>query len=668
MERKIVLAKTAGFCFGVDRAVKLCNRLLEEGRRPVTLGPIIHNAGVVEELRDRGCPPVDSLDQVPEGAVLVIRSHGVEKSVLEECGRRGIGTADATCPFVAKIHRIVGEAGKEGRHVLIAGDPDHPEVKGIAGYCEGPRPVVRDLEELEAAAASLENGASAVLVSQTTFDRGKFADFCAYLKKNYTNILFYDTICTATHMRQEEAERLSRTCDMCVVIGGHNSSNTRKLSEICRRNAPTVWIEKADELEPEMLLHRKIIGVTAGASTPFPVIEEVLTKMSEMENNTVFDFEAELEESLKPVRRGQRVEGTVIEIKPNEVLVDIGRKHTGFIPTDELSSDPSANPEDVVKIGETYLFKVIKVEDLEGRVTLSKKAVENEAGMNDLVAAYESGEVVDAYITEVVSKGLVANVKGARVFIPGSQATLRRGEPFDGLLHTHQAIKIIEADKEHRRAIGSIRAVLEAENAKKREEFFANAEIGKVYEGTVKSLTSYGAFVDLGGVDGMVHVSELSWKRIHNPAEVLSVGDVITVFIKDIDEEKGRISLGYRKEEDNPWNAIHAYELNTWFEAPVVSVTKFGAFVRILPDLDGLVHLSEMSVERIDSPAKVVKVGDVVKVRLIGVDDENKRISLSMLEEGVKDAAREAARAAKAARQARKAEAAAAQVEAAPEG
>ena len=368
--------------------------------------------------------------------------------------------------------------------------------------------------------------------------------------------------------------------------------------------------------------------------------------------NVEFNFEAALEESMKPVHRGQRVEGVVIAIKPNEVIVDIGRKHTGFVPADELTDDPSVNPEDVVSIGDTYMFKVIKVQDLEGVVTLSRKQVENEAGMNDLIAACESGELVDAYITEVVSKGLVATVKGVRVFIPGSQATLRRGEAFDHMLHTHQMIKIIEADKERRRAIGSVRAVLEAENAKKREEFFSTVAEGNTYKGVVKSMTSYGAFVDLGGVDGMVHVSEMSWRRIHNPAEVFKIGDEVEVFVKSVDAEKGRISLGYRRDEENPWNAIHNYEIGAEFTAPVVSITKFGAFVRILPELDGLVHLSEMSVERVDDPAKVVKVGDEVTVRLIGVDEDRKRISLSMLAEGEKEAARAARAAEKAAEQA----------------
>ncbi|MBQ3411701.1 MAG: bifunctional 4-hydroxy-3-methylbut-2-enyl diphosphate reductase/30S ribosomal protein S1 [Oscillospiraceae bacterium] len=663
---KITLAETAGFCFGVDRAVKMCEKFLDEGRKVATLGPIIHNDRVVGELKERGCSIVGSPEEVPEGTVLVIRSHGVGADVFHRCEELGIEVADATCPFVAKTHRIVAEAGDRGDFVIIAGDKDHPEVEGITGHCTGRYAVAGDEQELRDAVlqAGLED--DIILVAQTTFSLEKYRNFSEIAKNLYTNLTVLDTICNATHRRQEEAAVIARESDLCVVIGGYNSSNTQKLKEVCERYAPTVRVENAEEITRDMLLGKERIGVTAGASAPYPLIKEVLARMSEITNKE-FDFESELEESLKPVHRGQRVEGTVIEIRPNEVVVDIGRKHTGFVPTDEVTEDSSANVEDVLKLGERYTFLVTKVQDLEGVVSLSRKRVENETGMKEVLAAYESGEVLDAYITEVVSKGLVANYKGARIFIPGSQATLRRGEPFDQLFHTHQNIRIIEADKDRRRVIGSIRAVLEEENSKKREEFFQTVEVGKVYQGKVKSLTNYGAFIDLGGVDGMVHVSEMSWKRIHNPSEVFSVGDDVEVYVKDFDAEKGRISLGYRREEDNPWNLIHTYEIGSEFTAPVVSITKFGAFVRILPELDGLVHLSEMSVEHVDDPGKFVKVGDEVKVRLIGIDDERKRISLSMLAEGEKEAAREAARAAKAQEDAPAEEPAEAEVPAEPE-
>lgn len=646
---EIRLAETAGFCFGVDRAVKLCEKLLDEGRKVATLGPIIHNDGVVRDLAERGCVIVGSPEDTPEDTVLVIRSHGVPAAVMERCAELGLQVEDATCPFVSKIHKIVTEASREGKYVIVAGSRDHHEVLGIVGHCEGPCSVINSPDELEGLGIGRDD--PAVLVAQTTFSVEKYKEIKDCTKKYYTNLTSFDTICSATNMRQTEAEDIARDSDCCVVIGGHNSSNTQKLKEVCEKYVPTFRIENAGELKPGMLAGYKKIGVTAGASTPYLVIKEVLTRMSEMDNQ-VLDFEAMMEESLKPVHRGQRVEGTVIEVRPNEVVVDIGRKQTGIVPMDEVLDDASMNPEEAIKLGETYTFQVSKVEDEKGIVTLSRKRVANEANMAELLAAFESGEPVDAYVTGIskkdnVSKGLVANVKGVRVFIPGGQATLRRGESFDELLHTTQKIKITKVEKERKSVIGSIRAVLEGDQAKKREEFFETVEVGKEYTGTVKSLENYGAFVDLGGVDGMVHVSELSWKRIHNPAEVLKVGDEITVFVKDFDREKGRISLGYRREEDNPWNLIKTYEIGSEFEAPIVSVTKFGAFARILPELDGLIHLSELSTEHVDDPGKIVKVGDVVKVRLIGVDEEKKRISLSMLAEGEKEAARAAKRAAR---------------------
>ncbi|MEA4912270.1 MAG: bifunctional 4-hydroxy-3-methylbut-2-enyl diphosphate reductase/30S ribosomal protein S1 [Oscillospiraceae bacterium] len=629
----ITLAKTAGFCFGVDRAVKLCERLLAEGKHIVTLGPIIHNETVVDALARKGCAAVDRVEDTPAGATLVIRSHGVPQSVYDECARRGIPIADATCPYVAKIHRIVAEWSGKGHMVFIAGDAPHPEVQGIVGHSAGETLVFSDFSALQILLEGADLSKNAILVAQTTFNLTQYEKCVELLKKRYTNLRIFDTICNATRARQCEAEQLALQSDVCFVIGGRHSSNTKKLCDVCGRHARTYWIEGRDELEEQMLVDAKSIGVTAGASTPSALIEEVLTQMSDMIKDEDFNFEQALEESLKLVHRGQRVEGVVTAIHPNEIVVDIGTKQTGFIPLDELSDDTSAKPEDIVKVGDKLNLLVTKVQDLEGFVTLSKKRVDSEKGLEEIAKGVEEGTVFDAYITEAVNKGLVAMVKGVRIFIPASQATLRRGEPYEQLVRTHQNIKILEVTPERRRAIGSIRAVLDVENEKKRAEFWANAEVGKKYTGAVKSLTSYGAFVDLGGVDGMIHISELSWSRVKSPADVLKVGDVVEVYIKDIDAENKKISLGYRKEEDNPWHKITEYPMGSVFEAPVVSLTKFGAFVRILPGIDGLVHISEMG-DGVKNPADVVKMGDIVHVRLIGVDAERKRVSLTMRTDG----------------------------------
>jgi len=637
--KKITVAKSAGFCFGVDRAVNMCRELLDVGRSIATLGEIIHNTYVVQELAARGGRVVDTPGDAGLETVLVIRSHGVPQSVYDECERSGIETVDATCPFVSKIHSIVKEHSEKGYTVLIAGDSGHPEVKGIVGHCSGDVFIFEDIAQLRELPKSDIRDKPCIVVAQTTYNLSNYAECVEYIKKIYTNASIFDTICNATRDRQNEAEQLAHTNDVCIVIGGQNSSNTNKLYDLCSKITRTYRVENKDELSQDMLAGAETIGVTAGASTPSPIIREVLVKMDDIirYDEEEFNFEEALEESLKLVHRGQRVEGVVTSIRPNEVVVDIGTKHTGFIPMDELSDDATAKPEDVVKVGDTVKLVVTKVQDLEGFVTLSKKRADSEKGLEEIARGVDEGTVFDAYITEVVNKGLVATVKGVRVFIPASQATSRRDEPFEQLVRTNQKIKILEVNLERRRAIGSIKAVLNIEDEKKREALWKEIEIGKKYTGKVKSLTTYGAFVDLGGVDGMVHKSELSWNRISKPEDVVHVGEEIEVFVKDFNPETRKISLGYRLEADNPWNAVKDCEIGSEFEAPVVSVTSFGAFVRILPGVDGLVHASEMSATHIKSPSDVVKVGDVVKARLIGVDLEKRRISLSMRPEKAED-------------------------------
>ena len=627
---EIRIAQTAGFCFGVERAVSLCHRLLDEGRTIVTLGEIIHNANAVQELKQRGCHVVRSPFDTPLGATLVIRSHGVSSDVLAMCRRENIKVTDATCPFVAKIHHIVEQYSREDVATLIAGDRGHPEVIGIVGHARGPVYVFEDAEQL--AELSHKIGASpCIMVAQTTFNHHQYTQIAGIAKNLCTNIQIFDTICGATRDRQQEAESLAQHCDVCVVIGGKNSSNTKQLYDVCAKYTKTYRVETAGELAPGLFDGATSVGITAGASTPAPIIQEVANAVSDLINEE-FDFEQALEESLKLVRRGQRVEGVVTSIRPNEIVVDIGTKHTGFIPLDELSDDPSAKPEDIVKVGDSLRLLVIKVQDLEGVVTLSKKRMDSEAGLSDLAKGMEEGAIFEAFITEAVEKGLVAMVKGIRVFIPASQATLRRGEPFDQLVRTKQQIKILEVTPERRRAIGSIRAVLDASHEQERAQFWKTLEVGQRFHGTVKSLTDYGAFVDLGPVDGMVHKSELSWDRVAKPQDFVKIGDEIDVYVKEFNPQTRKISLGYRDEAQNPWNNLKDIPLGSEFEAPVVSITAFGAFVRILPGIDGLVHTSELSELPVKHPGEVVKVGQVVKVRLIGVDHERKRISLSMRE------------------------------------
>lgn len=628
---KILKAKTAGFCFGVDRAVKLTYQLAEEGHKVATLGPLIHNPQCVADLESKGVVTAARLDDVPAGYEVVIRSHGVGADVYEAIAERGLVLHDATCPFVAKIHRIAKRASDEGKTLLVAGDKTHPEVQGIVGHTRGEVFVFADLDELKAWQGPKNGQNGIIVVAQTTFQVTKWLECTNFIKKDYTNAEIFDTICNATWTRQQEAEDLSQKCDLMVVIGGHHSSNTQKLVKVAEKHTKAVTVETAKELLPEWFEGVGTVAVTAGASTPSSIIEEVLNSMSEeiREEMSFAEMFAESEANLKPVFAGKVVEGTVTSITPNEVQVDIGTKHTGFVKLSELTDDPAARAEDLVKVGDKLDLVVEKVNDQEGVAYLSRKKLEARKGLEEVAKAAEEGTVMEGVVTETNKGGVIVLVKGVKVFVPRSQATMRRDEDINALVK--QNVKLIITECAGRKIVGSINKVTAEENAAKREAFWADVEVGKTYTGVVKSLTAYGAFVDIGGVDGLCHISELSWNRIKHPSEVVSVGDTIEVYVKALDPENHKVSLGYKKAEDNPWEKLkNEYPIGSVFTAPVVSITKFGAFVRILPGVDGLVHISEISNERVEKVGDVLKVGDEVNVKLLDVDFDKKRISLSM--------------------------------------
>ena len=638
---QIILAKTAGFCFGVNRAVKLTYELLEQGRPVATLGPLIHNPQVVEDLESKGAITCDSVDDVPDGCEVVIRSHGVGQSVYDKISTRRLVYHDATCPFVTKIHKIAARAGAEGAMLLVAGDAKHPEVQGIVGHTTGKVEVFANLEELEKLLPELIQQKSIFAVAQTTFNVQSWETCKEFLKNQCTNAKIFDTICNATWARQQEAEDLSQKCDHMVVIGGHHSSNTQKLLQVAARHTKAINVETADELDKDWLNGARIVGVTAGASTPSSIIEEVLNCMSE-EIRDDMSFEEMLAASeAKPLYAGKIVKAKVISVSPTECVVGIdGSKHTGIVKLSEMSHDPNAKMEDLVKVDDELDLVVVKTNDQEGVDTLSRVRFEAQKGMKDVSEAAENGTVMEGDVMEANKGGVVVNVKGVRVFVPRSQATMRRAEDYTKLVGQH--VKLVITECAGRKIVGSINKVTAEENKAKRDEFWKNVEVDKQYTGVVKSLTSYGAFVDIGGVDGLCHISELSWNNIKHPSEVVSVGDTIEVYVKSYDPENQKVSLGYKKEEDNPWEKLkNEYPIGSEFEAPVVSITKFGAFVRILPGIDGLVHISEISNERVNKVSDVLKVGDMVKVKLINVDFDRKRISLSMkacLDEAAEDA------------------------------
>ena len=635
MKREIIVADSAGFCFGVKRAVGIAEDFAQKGIPAVTLGEIIHNPTVVDGLKAKGVYPVEEVSEVPEGATLILRSHGVPLSVMEELEKNCIPYADATCPFVARIHRIVAERTAAGDTVIITGNPDHAEVKGIVGHSKGDVRVVRNLEELENLSKNDKNlcAKCITIVSQTTFLRAEWEKCEKFSKKVYTNLLIFDTICNDACTKQSEADALSRRCNGMIVIGGRKSSNTARLWETCAANCPTVLIEYPSELKPDDWKNCEVIGVTAGASTPYGIIKEVLQTMSE---NKEISFEEMLEQSFekeesKYVRNGEKVQATVMVVKDTEIVVSVGSKHTGFVSSEELSEDPSVKPADIVKVGDEITLKVLHVNDADGTMTLSKKKVDAEKNFQVVEEAAGTDKILEGTVVEVVKGGVIVVTDGVRVFIPASQATASRNEALEGLLKQNVKFRVLEVNAQRKRAIGSIRSVLNEERKARQAAFWENIEAGQVFQGKVKSLTSYGAFVDLGGVDGMVHVSELSWLRVAKPADVVKVGDVLEVFVKDVDKEAKKISLGYKKEEDNPWEILKRdYPVGTAAKAKIVSMTAFGAFANLIPGIDGLIHISQISHERVAKPEDVLSVGQEVDVKITDIDFDKHRVSFSM--------------------------------------
>ena len=654
---KITLAKTAGFCFGVNRAVQMVYDLVDNGEKVCTLGPIIHNSQMVEELKSKGVRVVNSPDEARADETLVIRSHGVGKSTYESAEKAGVKLCDATCPFVAKIHKIVAEQSKLGDTILIAGDEAHHEVIGIIGHCVSDYFVFSSEKELENLIKNnprlKENSVS--VVSQTTFNAKKWDFAQNFLKKVCTNAKIFDTICSATSTRQSEAQELAGVSDIMVVIGGRHSSNTVKLYDVCAAICQnTHLIETASELCSDWFSKANNVGVVAGASTPAGIIKEVIKTMSEIlqpvdeqmevEETVQKSFEEMTDEeafeaSLNSLTGEQKVCGTVVAVNASEITVDIGRGVTGYVTADEYSSEP-VDLLSEVKVDDKLNLIIMKISDQEGTAMLSKRRYDAIAGWDNIVAAKDSGEVLHGVVRDVIKGGVVVYSNNVRVFIPASQATASRNDSLEELKGTEVDFRIIEIGR-GRRAIGSIRSVLREARKEAEEKIWASIAVGDRIKGTVKSLTSYGAFVDIGGVDGMVHISELSWARIKNPSEVVAVGDEIEVYVKALDTEKKKISLGYKKAEDNPWTIFqNNYSVDDVVTVKIVSMTTYGAFARIIPGVDGLIHISQIANKHVAKPQDELTIGQELEAKITAVDLDKKRVSLSirvLLEPEVKE-------------------------------
>jgi len=665
---RITLAKSAGFCFGVERAVDMAYQLANNNISAASLGELIHNSFVTSELEAKGVRIIDSVDQLRNGETVIIRAHGISQNIYDELINSGVEICDATCPFVKKIQNIVSENSSTDVVVFIAGDCKHPEVIGIKGYCKGEVYIFNNSDELE----NLLNQSTTlcekriIVVSQTTFSQKEWKICKEKIKIYCTNAKIFDTICSATHKRQDEAAELSKKCDMMIIIGGRHSSNTVKLKAVCSENCETYLVERADELRTIDFSNCAEVGVTAGASTPSVIIKEVLLEMSEIVNETTklqveevpseaavitddMDFSAALEASLSNMSTDQKVKGVVMGITPTEIQVDIGRKHAGYVPMDEYSADPNANAAKELKIGDEIDLIIMKTNDAEGTVMLSKKRFDAQNAWVEIIAAEEDGRILEGTVAEVVKGGVRVVANGVRVFVPASHATERRDENLEDLLKKTVKFRIIEVNKQRRRAVGSIRSVLKEAKKEASEAFWAQAAEGQTYHGTVKSMTNYGAFVDIGGIDGMVHISEMSWKRIKNPSEVFEIGQEVDVYIKSLDAENKKISLGYRKDEDNPWAILkNNYPEGSVVEAEIVGMTTFGAFARVIPGIDGLIHISQIADRHISKPQDVLKVGETVTCKITAIDYDKKRVSLSIraliepAEEAVEETAEEA--------------------------
>ena len=632
----VTVAQSAGFCFGVSRAVELVEEAAKTGKQVATLGPIIHNRHVVEKFAAMGIRVIEAPEEALPGETVIIRSHGVARDIYRRLQEQGVEIVDATCPFVKRIHGIVSRAEEEGRLPVIIGTPTHPEVEGIAGWCSECR-VFPTLQELESwvREGEIPQDSAICMVCQTTSTESLWKSCGEFAKKQFTNLKIFDTICKATEYRQNEAAQLSEKSQAMVVVGDPKSSNTGRLAMICREHCDRVFlVESAADLNPTDFRGVTDVGITAGASTPAWIIKEVNKTMSEITNVEAVqeeNFAELLEQSIKTLNTGDKVIGTVTGIGNTEVQVDLGTKHAGYIPYDEVSTDPSVKPEDVLKVGDEIEVFVVRVNDQEGTVQLSKKKLDGLKVWDDMAAYAEDKTTVEGTITEENKGGLVCNVKGIRVFIPASQSGIAKGGDMAGMVGKTVQLKITEVNRARRRVIGSIRAVTSEARKAAQEKIWAEIENGKKYHGVVKSLTSYGAFVDIGGVDGMVHVSELSWNRIKTPADVVKVGDEIDVYVISFDPEKHKISLGYKTAEMNPWNQFMTnYHVGDVVEAKVVKLMTFGAFAEILPGVDGLIHISQIADRRIGKPEDALSEGQVVNVKITDVDAENKRISLSI--------------------------------------
>lgn len=637
----VFVIENAGFCFGVSRAIELLNGQIAQNKKNIyTLGEIIHNPDIISELKAFGVKIAEDVGNVPSGATLIVRAHGATVGEMDVLKKADVTVVDATCPFVSKIHNIVQTRSDEGDVIFIGGNASHPEVSGIKSRAADSR-VFADCIELQKLVSDEPDLLlkTATFVWQTTFNLNEYDKCNKFIKKIFKNAKVYDTICNATGLRQRQTMELAKKCDAMLIIGGKNSSNTNKLYDVAKLFCKnTFFIQNVNEIPIKLIYNFKNIGIAAGASTPNRIIEEVKQFMSELTNNTTVNedmtFEEMLENSLKKViTTGDRVKGVVVGVNPAEVKVDLGTKQSGFITKDNFSADPSIDLTTAVNIGDEIDCVALRVNDVEGTIALSKKRVDSMKGYETIEKAFEEKSVLEAEVKEVSDGGLVVIVNNVRVFIPKSLT----GKPSSFDLNTLKGetvqFNIIEfsQNRGRRKIIGSRKAIESEKRKAARKEFWENVAVGNRYEGTVKSLTTFGAFVDLGCVDGLLHITELSWKKIGHPSDVVSVGDRISVYVKAIDAENKKISLGYKDPDADPFVIFtNNNKVGDTVKVKIVSIMPFGAFANITDGVDGLIHISQLSDKRINKPSDVVSIGDEVDVKIVDINTETRKVGLSM--------------------------------------
>ncbi|MCK9442936.1 MAG: bifunctional 4-hydroxy-3-methylbut-2-enyl diphosphate reductase/30S ribosomal protein S1 [Tissierellaceae bacterium] len=624
---EIIIADNAGFCFGVKRAIAMADSFVTNLDRVVySLGPLIHNPQEVKRFEEKGLVAVDSIAEIT-GNKVIIRSHGVSKLVIEQMNERNIEIIDSTCPFVKSVHRRVEEFQKQGYNIVIIGDANHPEVIGINGWCNNEAYIINSEEE----AIGLPEFDKICVVSQTTNTQNKFETLSEILMGKGNEVKVFNTICNATNLRQQSCREVAQKVDAMIVIGGYHSSNTKKLVEISEEYCKDVYhIETPEELNLKKLQGLKKIGITAGASTPDWIIKEVIKTMDNINNNEMMEA---IESSFTRVHRGDILKGKVLFVTDNEIMVNIGYKSDGIIKREELSDDPDVKPKNLFKQGDEIDVFVVRLDDGEGNVVLSLKKVEDFKNWDIVEKLFEDKERVECKVLNVIKGGLSVLVHGLNGFMPASQVSVSYVSDLSPYKGKTLIAKVIDFDKNKKRIILSRKVIEREELNNKRKELWASLEVDKIIEGTVQRLADFGAFVDLGGVDGLIHISDLSWNRIKHPSEVVHEGQNVKVKVLSFDKDKNRISLGLKQTIEEPWVAFSKnVNIGDIVEGTVVNLLDFGAFIRLKEGVDGLLHVSQISKEHVEKPSDVLKIGDILNVKVIDINGEDKKISLSLKE------------------------------------